>query len=120
MSQVICSKCNRIHSVEHKYLPSSVESSIDKVSCLYCVKCLFYHFQPEDSNDDDSSSWADSPCSCASSRSCLSRWVCLVSLSFVFPCLLSYWPLRVAFRVVEQCKQNDNINCEMVINTQPL
>ena len=121
MSQVICPKCNRIHSEEHQYLPSSAESCIDKVSCLCCIKGLFYHIQPEDSDyENDSKSWVDSPCSCASSRSCLSRWACLVSLSFLFPCLLSYWPLRGAFQVTEICKQRGTNNCETIINTQPL
>ena len=144
---IICSECNRCRCQSCRTprpLPSkwlcgdkclcSADSCVDYVSCLCCVKGLFYHCGPPTEDDQDpseerlhrhhhhsrsssrsssskeggggsSKTCADAPCSCAPGHNRLARWGCLASLSLVLPCLLCYWPLRGGVKVVEMCYQ---------------
>jgi protein sprouty family protein 2 len=137
---VICPDCDRCRCLSCRTprpLPSkwlcgdkclcSAESCVDYVSCLCCVKGLFYHCgsaSDEDDEDDDvhrrryhhhqptttsasggGGSCADAPCSCVPSHHRMARWGCLASLTLVMPCLLCYWPLQGGVKVVEMCYQ---------------
>ena len=97
----------------------TAESCVDNVTCLCCVKCLFYHYHSSPADDE---SWVDFPCSCAPSRGRLTRWACLVLLSLLLPCLICYWPLRGVFKLVDVCKCEESINDinEIVITTEPV
>ncbi|XP_048522079.1 protein sprouty homolog 2 [Dendroctonus ponderosae] len=77
----------------------SADSMVDYVSCLCCVKGLFYHCSEA---DDVDSSCADDPCGCGPDRR-VERWSCLAALVCALPCLVLYWPLRGAKRAVELC-----------------
>jgi len=134
---VICPDCDRCRCLSCRTprpLPSkwlcgdkclcSAESCVDYVSCLCCVKGLFYHCGSSSDDEDDedvhrrryhhhqpptasggSGSCADAPCSCVPSHHRMARWGCLASLTLVMPCLLCYWPLQGGVKVVEMCYQ---------------
>lgn len=76
----------------------SADACIDYVSCLCCVKGLYYHC----SDSDGGSSCADDPCGCTPDKR-TARWGCLAALSFVLPCLWLYWPLQCCKSAVEVC-----------------
>uniref|UniRef100_A0AAR5P225 Protein sprouty n=1 Tax=Dendroctonus ponderosae TaxID=77166 RepID=A0AAR5P225_DENPD len=61
----------------------SADSMVDYVSCLCCVKGLFYHCSEADDMD---SSCADDPCGCGPDRR-VERWSCLAALVCALPCL---------------------------------
>lgn len=102
-----CGKCRCASCQQPRALPErwvcdnsclcSAESLIDYVSCLCCVKGLYYHCSETDVGH---ASCADDPCSCAPSARA-ARWGCLAALAAVLPCLLCYWPLRACQRAVE-------------------
>ena len=139
---VICPDCDRCRCLSCRTprpLPSkwlcgdkclcSAESCVDYVSCLCCVKGLFYHCGSSSDDEDDedvhrrsrryhhqppsstnggvgsNGSCADAPCSCVPSHHRMARWGCLASLTLVMPCLLCYWPLQGGVKVVEMCYQ---------------
>lgn len=106
---IICQQCSRCRCesckqpralperwVCHNACLCSADAVIDYVSCLCCVKGLYYHC----SESDAGATCADDPCSCGPSRR-LARWGCLSALAAVLPCLLCYWPLRACQRAVE-------------------
>lgn len=95
-----CAQCARPRALPSRWVGSflcSAEATIDYMSCMCCVKALFYHCCNEGDGDGDSGgeACADEPCSCSGARRC-SRWSCLTALSVVLPCLLCYLPLRGA------------------------
>lgn len=138
---IICPDCDRCRCLSCRTprpLPSkwlcgdkclcSAESCVDYVTCLCCVKGIFYHCgsSSDDGADDDdlrrrnryhqqsssnnatagnNGSCADAPCSCVPSHHRMARWGCLASLTLVMPCLLCYWPLQGGVKVVEMCYQ---------------
>ncbi|XP_026468047.1 protein sprouty isoform X2 [Ctenocephalides felis] len=73
----------------------SAETVIDYVTCLCCVKALYYHCAKdrELDRDGDGTTCADAPCSCVPHRR-VARWGCMVALASVLPCLCLYWPFR--------------------------
>lgn len=96
-----CESCKKPRPLPQRWVCDnaclcSAETIIDYVSCLCCVKGLYYHC----SDTDAGSTCADDPCSCAPTRR-LARWSCLSALATVLPCLLCYWPLRGCQRAVE-------------------
>ena len=117
---IICPQCERCRCLACRTprpLPSSwmchdkclcsADACVDYVSCLCCVKALFYHCAcdaEDDACDASDAACADRPCSCSGPRP-LARWACLASLSFLLPCLVCYWPLRGGVRCVEMCYQ---------------
>ncbi|KAK2726556.1 protein sprouty homolog 4-like [Artemia franciscana] len=101
-----CESCRTSRSLPSKWICNnkclcSAETIVDYVTCLCCVKGLFYHCAGE---NDGNSSCADRPCSCAPHRKC-ERWTCMAALAVPLPCLLCYWPLQGIVRLVEMCYQ---------------
>lgn len=75
---------------------------VDAVSCLCCVKAVFYHCCSE---EDDDTHCSDAPCSCTGRPLCCPRWTCLVLAGLTcLPCLVLYWPCRILLRLVARCR----------------
>lgn len=96
-----CESCKQPRALPQRWVCNnaclcSADAVIDYVSCLCCVKGLYYHC----SESDAGATCADDPCGCGPSRR-LARWGCLSALAAVLPCLLCYWPLRGCQRAVE-------------------
>merc|ERR1711911_542425 len=103
----------------------SADACVDYVSCLCCVKALFYHCAcdaEDDAADASDAACADRPCSCSGARPA-ARWACLASLSFLLPCLWCYWPLTGGVRCVEMCYQrctSHGCRCDQHFLTPPV
>lgn len=104
-----CEPCQRKRPLPTKWLCDdccyvSAESVIDYMSCLCCVKALYYHCSKdhEFEHDSDSSTCADDPCSCGPQHFA-SRWGCMAALSLVLPCLWCYWPMRGCAAICSKC-----------------
>lgn len=109
-----CGKCRCEGCKRPRQLPSrwicdktclcSAETIIDYVSCLCCVKAIFYHCSKDHEleRENDTVSCADDPCSCVPHRR-TTRWGCLAALSLPLPCLLCYWPMRGCVAICEKC-----------------
>jgi len=102
-----CNACRGPKALPERWLCNnnvycSPAATVDYVSCLCCVKAIFYHCSKDYERDDGNLPCADEPCSCAAPRSC-ARWGCLAALSVALPCLLCYWPLRAAVAGYEAC-----------------
>lgn len=80
----------------------SPAAAVDYTSCLCCVKGVLYHCGKDGENGLAAA--ADYPCSCGGPHAVL-RWACLAVASIPLPCLLCYWPLTGARRVVETTYQ---------------
>ncbi|XP_059496893.1 sprouty-related, EVH1 domain-containing protein 1 [Stegostoma tigrinum] len=70
--------------------PDPAEHCVRQLSCMWCAESMLYHCMSDSEGD-----YSD-PCSCeASSRHHLcARWVALVALSALSPCMCCYLPLR--------------------------
>lgn len=102
-----CDACRSPQQLPEKWLCNnkvycSPEAVVDYVSCLCCVRALFYHCSKDYERDDGSAPCADEPCSCAAPRRC-ARWGCLAAISVALPCLLCYWPLRACLAGFVAC-----------------
>lgn len=105
-----CDGCQRLRPLPSKWMFGdccyiSAESVIDYMSCLCCVKALYYHCSKDhefEHDSDTSTTCADDPCSC-SPHHFASRWGCMAALSFVLPCLLCYWPMRGCAAICSKC-----------------
>jgi len=71
----------------------SCGSSVEMVTCMWCVKSCFYHCA--DDVEREENLWADKPCACHGLH-CQRRWFYMVFMFFVFPLIILY-PL---FRLV--------------------
>ena len=71
----------------------SCSSSVEMVTCMWCVKSCFYHCA--DDAEREENLWADKPCACHGIH-CQRRWFYMVFMFFVFPLIILY-PL---FRLV--------------------
>ncbi|XP_068238203.1 protein sprouty homolog 3 [Palaemon carinicauda] len=80
----------------------SPAAAVDYASCLCCVKGVLYHCGKDGENGLAVA--ADHPCSCGGPHAMLS-WACMAVASIPLPCLLCYWPLTGARRVVETTYQ---------------
>ncbi|XP_048187952.1 sprouty-related, EVH1 domain-containing protein 1 isoform X2 [Perognathus longimembris pacificus] len=76
--------------------PDPVKRCIYQVSCMLCAESMLYHCMSDSEGD-----FSD-PCSCDTSddKFCL-RWLALVALSFLVPCMCCYVPLRTCHRCGE-------------------
>lgn len=135
---VACGRCRCTACATPRSLPSawlcdnschcSLQSCLDTVTCLCCVKAAFYHCgERVDPEIDKEDSWVDKPCSCSQNKWLL-RWGCLAFLSIPLPCLLCYPLLRGVARGAEACYQTttrqgcrcpDNRNTEDKPNNCP-
>ncbi|KAJ3613230.1 hypothetical protein NHX12_019480 [Muraenolepis orangiensis] len=78
--------------------PDPIKQCIYKVSCMLCAESMLYHCMSDSEGD-----FSD-PCSCDTSdeQFCL-RWLALVALSFIAPCMCCYLPLRACHHCGEAC-----------------
>ncbi|XP_046907871.1 sprouty-related, EVH1 domain-containing protein 1, partial [Hypomesus transpacificus] len=79
--------------------PDPIKQCIYKVSCMLCAESMLYHCMSDSEGD-----FSD-PCSCdtADEQFCL-RWLALVALSFMAPCMCCYLPLRACHHCGEACR----------------
>jgi len=105
-----CDACRTPHALPEVWLCDnsclcSLESSLDTLSCMCCVKAAFYHCGERlDQEIDKEDSWVDSPCSCSHTKWWL-RWGCLGLMSLPLPCLLCYPLLWGLAKGAESCYQ---------------
>lgn len=104
-NSIICSKCSKCKCgacTNPRELPSrwlcggscnvSPESVVEYVTCLKCVKGVFYHCSKD---DQDAEFECDSdPCACGRPR-CWQRWTCIFAMSLCLPCLCLYPPAKL-------------------------
>lgn len=86
--------CVQWTNEKHEPLLCGVEADelIDYVSCMCCVKGIFYHCTKD---HYDEGQLVNEPCSCAGPlSSCAPRWGCLAFLSLFLPCLWCYLPAK--------------------------
>ena len=87
-----------IHQDRRLFLP---EASLleDQVSCMWCADSMLYHCMSDPEGD-----YTD-PCSCDTSdeKFCL-RWMALIALSFLAPCMCCYLPLRACYHCGVMCR----------------
>ncbi|KFQ17230.1 Sprouty-related, EVH1 domain-containing protein 1, partial [Merops nubicus] len=78
--------------------PDPIRRCIHQVSCMLCAESMLYHCMSDSEGD-----FSD-PCSCDTSddKFCL-RWLALVALSFIAPCMCCYLPLRACHHCGEVC-----------------
>lgn len=91
----------------------SAQNCVDTLSCMCCVRALFYHC-----GKDPEEVGIDKPCSCSADHVNL-RWGALSLLSVVMPCLLCYLPLKGCVRATEALYQKATANgcrCEPATN----
>ena len=107
-----CNACQTPHKLPEYWLcggslKCSKDTVVDCLSCMWCVKALFYHCGKNwDETVEDSTNVFDKPCSCSTDYTC-ARWTCMGVMSLIMPCLLCYLPLRgcakVSQAVYEKC-----------------
>uniref|UniRef100_A0A8D0HUV3 Sprouty related EVH1 domain containing 1 n=1 Tax=Sphenodon punctatus TaxID=8508 RepID=A0A8D0HUV3_SPHPU len=78
--------------------PDPIKRCIYQISCMLCAESMLYHCMSDSEGD-----FSD-PCSCDTSddKFCL-RWLALVALSFIAPCMCCYPPLRECHHCGEVC-----------------
>ncbi|CAG7825529.1 unnamed protein product [Allacma fusca] len=84
------------------------EPLLDYLTCLCCVKAVFYHCG-KNHEPDGGVICADKPCSCAPHRK-FWRWGCMTAMSLLLPCLCLYWPCKVCIHVAEKTYQRYHSN----------
>ncbi|KAG5831067.1 hypothetical protein ANANG_G00299940 [Anguilla anguilla] len=73
--------------------PDPVRTCIHRVSFMWCADSLLYHCMSDPEGD-----YSD-PCSCDSSEErFLLRWLALLGLSLLAPCMCCYPPLQACYR----------------------
>ncbi|EOB02310.1 Sprouty-related, EVH1 domain-containing protein 2, partial [Anas platyrhynchos] len=79
--------------------PDRVKTCIRRVSCMWCADTMLYHCMSDPEGD-----YTD-PCSCDTSDEmfCL-RWMALIALSFIAPCMCCYLPLRACHHCGVMCR----------------
>ncbi|XP_007907643.1 sprouty-related, EVH1 domain-containing protein 2 [Callorhinchus milii] len=79
--------------------PDPIRSCIRRVSCMWCADSMLYHCM-----SDPEGEYSD-PCSCDTSdeKFCL-RWLALIALSTIAPCMCCYLPLRACYKCGVMCK----------------
>ncbi|XP_078505532.1 sprouty-related, EVH1 domain-containing protein 2 isoform X1 [Lissotriton helveticus] len=79
--------------------PDPIKKCIRRVSCMWCADSMLYHCMSDPEGD-----YTD-PCSCDTSdeKFCL-RWMALIALSFIAPCMCCYLPLRGCYHCGIMCR----------------
>uniref|UniRef100_A0A8C1UH86 Sprouty related EVH1 domain containing 1 n=1 Tax=Cyprinus carpio TaxID=7962 RepID=A0A8C1UH86_CYPCA len=79
--------------------PDPIKQCIYKVSCMLCAESMLYHCMSDSEGD-----FSD-PCSCdASEEQFCVRWLALLGLSLLAPCMCCYPLLRACHRCGEACR----------------
>uniref|UniRef100_A0A674PNK6 Protein sprouty homolog 2 n=1 Tax=Takifugu rubripes TaxID=31033 RepID=A0A674PNK6_TAKRU len=97
-----CPECSRPRTLPSCWMCGrrcvcSAQSAVEYITCVCCVKGLFYHC-----SSDDEDTCADKPFSCRQSHCCV-RWSAVSLLSLLFPCLLCYLPAKGCVAVCQSC-----------------
>lgn len=79
--------------------PDSVRTCIRRISCMGFADCVLYHCMSDSEGD-----YTDA-CSCDTSdeKFCL-RWMLLIPLSIIAPCMCCYLPLRACYNCGVLCR----------------
>ncbi|XP_032882219.1 sprouty-related, EVH1 domain-containing protein 2 [Amblyraja radiata] len=79
--------------------PDPIRTCIRRTSCMWCADSMLYHCMSDPEGD-----YSD-PCSCdtADEKFCL-RWLALIALSFIAPCICCYLPLRACYKCGVMCR----------------
>ena len=78
--------------------PDMVGSGIERVTCVFCTKCIMYHCMSDADGD------FQHPCQCdAGDSNHCKKWTVLTILSFFIPCLWCYWPLNMCHKCGIAC-----------------
>jgi len=93
----VCRRCGRCRcrdcaAAEQSSALRRARSLVDVVSCMCCVRSLFYHCLKDDAGDELDCS--DEPCACTERPHCALRWVVMAAVLPCLPCLCLYVPLR--------------------------
>jgi len=93
MAGTVCRRCGRCRCTECACSEESValcraRTVIDTVTCMCCVRSVFYHCLKDDAGDEDDCS--DEPCSCCERPHCAARWTVMALLLPCLPCLCLY------------------------------
>jgi len=93
----VCRRCGRCRcgdcaAAEQSSTLRRARSVIDVVSCMCCVRSVFYHCLKDDAGDELDCS--DEPCACTGRPRCAARWAVMGALLPCLPCLCVYLPLR--------------------------
>ncbi|XP_039627506.1 sprouty-related, EVH1 domain-containing protein 3 isoform X2 [Polypterus senegalus] len=79
--------------------PDPMQHCIHQLSCMWCAESMLYHCM------SDSEGEFSDPCSCEDTTHphFCARWLALVALSLLVPCMCCYLPLRACLRCGEKC-----------------
>lgn len=93
----VCRRCGRCRcrncaAAEQSSTLRRARSVIDVMSCVCCVRSVFYHCLKDDAGDELDCS--DEPCACTERPHCVARWAVMGALLPCLPCLCLYLPLR--------------------------
>ncbi|XP_051868586.1 sprouty-related, EVH1 domain-containing protein 2-like [Pristis pectinata] len=79
--------------------PDPIRTCIRRASCMWCADSMLYHCMSDPEGD-----YSD-PCSCDTNdeKFCL-RWLALIALSFIAPCMCCYLPLRACYKCGVMCR----------------
>ncbi len=78
--------------------PDCARAGLEAVTCLQCAKCLLYHCMSDSEGD------YVHPCDCSNADGHRARrWIGLVLLSVLVPCLCCYAPLMACYRCGGAC-----------------
>merc|ERR1719273_1934263 len=101
-----CEACCRPRKLPQKWLCGgtclcSKTTVVDTISCMCCVKGLFYHCTKDDPETEMTiDSTFSNPCSCQGNNS-TARWVTMATLWPFIPCLLTYPLLGACAKMTE-------------------
>ena len=91
----------------------SSETVVDTVSCMCCVKTMFYHCGKDcyfdESTVEDSTNAFDRPCSCTGEHAG-ARWCFMGVLGMLLPCLWCYLPLKGCAKATQSVYQRCTAN----------
>ncbi|XP_043938522.1 sprouty-related, EVH1 domain-containing protein 1-like [Protopterus annectens] len=78
--------------------PDPIERCVYQFTCMWCAESMLYHCM------SDSEGEFSDPCSCDTGHPhfCI-RWMALIALSLVVPCMCCYLPLRACHQCGEHC-----------------
>lgn len=119
-----CEACCRPRQLPQKWLCGgtclcSKRTVVDTLSCMCCVKGLFYHCTKDDEIEIDTSF---DPCSCHAGNHAAARWATLAALCPFIPCLIAYPVLGACAKVTEviyaKCTAS-GCQCQRSVADQP-
>lgn len=110
-----CEACRTPRRLPEKWLCKenclcSSETVLDTLSCMCCVKAVFYHCGKD---SEEAASDLERPLECSGDKSCCLRWTFLTAITPLLPCLLCYPVLRGCVEAAEAVYQKcTNSGCK--------